>query len=59
MRCITCGRKVRGSSGLIFSQYTVRCKCGTRLKILPGMFRDKIVDWETVEERERRKKVKN
>jgi len=55
MKCPVCGKKVKGTQGLIVTQYTLRCECGARLKIIPGFFSDKVVDWETPEEQERRK----
>ena len=53
MKCPICGRKLKTTAGFITSQYTIRCECGTRVKVVPGLFKDKVVDWETPEEREK------
>jgi len=53
MKCPVCKRKLKSTAGLIFSQYTIRCECGTRCKVLPGMFSEKVVDWETIEEQKK------
>lgn len=54
LKCPQCGRKIKTSWFL--TQNTVfRCECGTRVTVAPGLFRDRIVDWETPEERERKR----
>lgn len=52
MKCPNCGKKVK--TPLLLQNTTVRCECGTRVTVAPGFWRNKIVDWETPEERERR-----
>jgi hypothetical protein len=40
--------------GFIFQNTSVRCTaCGTRSLVTPGLFRKRVVDWETPEERRR------
>ena len=48
-KCPNCGRKIKQVTS--FVPYTVRCECGTRITLNSGFFRDKVIDWETPEER--------
>ncbi|MGQ0434106.1 MAG: hypothetical protein ACT452_17085 [Microthrixaceae bacterium] len=36
---------------LTMQNTTVRCKCGTRATVSPWGFRNKVVDWQTPDER--------
>jgi len=49
-KCPNCGEKINTSPFMI-QNTTVRCKCGTRVTVAPGLFKDSIVDWETPKER--------
>lgn len=53
LKCPQCGRKVKTNS-LLLQPTVIRCQCGTRVTVAPGLFKHKIVDWETPEERGKR-----
>lgn len=53
LKCPQCGRKIK-TSAFLFQNTRFRCECGTRVTVAPGLFKNKVVDWETPEEREKK-----
>ena len=52
-KCPNCSKKLKGMMFNVGKTYTVRCECGTRITITQDFFTERILDWETQENRER------
>ena len=55
VKCPSCGKKIKTHLPILgfFSSPEVEvftCKCGTRVAVIPGFLKGKIIDWESPHE---------